>query len=82
MTADEAQFAEIFGVSDRFYDYNVPLFKKLKKFLAGAEQHDKEHSVKEEDEMLKQFFDARARYVKLKMSRNLSFFKQRKSRRL
>lgn len=63
LSLDEARFSEVHGVSDKFYEYNVPLFKKLKKFLVEAEKHDKDLSLKEEDEIKVQFFTARAKYV-------------------
>lgn len=63
LSTDEARFSDIHGVSDKFYEYNVPLFKKLKKFLTEAERNDKELSLKEEDELKVQFFSARAKCV-------------------
>lgn len=61
MTPDEARFSEVYGVSDKFFEYNMPLFKKLKKFLVEAEKHDKNRSLKEEDEIKSQFFANRAK---------------------
>lgn len=62
LTPDEARFTEVYGVSDKFFEHNVPLFKKLKKFLMEAEKNDREMSLIEEDEIHKQFLSARARY--------------------
>lgn len=63
MTADEARDTEVYGVSDKFFEHNVPLFKKLKKFLIDAEKTDTEMSLIEEDEIQKQFLTERAKYV-------------------
>lgn len=61
LTVDEAQFTAVYGVSDKFFDYNSPLFKKMKRFLSEAEQHDKQLSLEEEDEIKKQFLANRSR---------------------
>lgn len=52
----ETAFAEKYGVSNCFYDANVPMMKKLKKFFADTEKYYNETSLKESDVELSQFY--------------------------
>lgn len=60
-TVDEARFTEVYGVADKFYDHNISLMKKLKKFFIDGAKFEKERSVKSENEHLSDIYSARAR---------------------
>lgn len=53
---DDKVFAEKFGVSNCFYETNLPLMKKLKKFFADTEKYYNETSLKESDGELSEFY--------------------------
>lgn len=60
-SADEARFTDVHGVADKFYDSNVGLMKKFKKFLADAAKFEKERAEKADDEHLTEFYNARSK---------------------
>lgn len=60
-TADEERFTDVYGVADKFYDVNIPLMKKLKKFFIECAKFEKERSIKAEDQNQSDFYSARSR---------------------
>lgn len=58
---DEHRFTDVYGVADKFYDYNIPLMKKLKKFFIECAKFEKERSIKADDQNMADFFIARSR---------------------
>lgn len=60
-TADEERFTDVYGVADKFYDANIPLMKKLKKFFVDGAKFEKERSIKSDEQNLSDFFSARSR---------------------
>lgn len=44
------------GVADRFYEHNVPLMKRLKKFFSTVEAHYKAESLRTQDNALSSFY--------------------------
>lgn len=61
--ADEEQYTDAYGVSDKFYEHNVALMKKLKRFWIEAEKNDRDLASKASDEHESQFYSSRARLV-------------------
>lgn len=62
-TVDEQRFTDVYGVADKFYDFNIPLMKKLKKFFIDCAKFEKERSIKAEDQNVSDFYSARSRYL-------------------
>lgn len=60
-TADEERFTDVYGVADKFYDTNIPLMKKMKKFFIDCAKFEKERSIKSDDQNLTDFYSARSR---------------------
>ncbi|XP_055529929.1 ectopic P granules protein 5 homolog [Wyeomyia smithii] len=61
---DEERFATIFGISDRFYEYNVTLMKRIKKQLYEAECYYNAASVSESEERQLSFYNYCTRLFK------------------
>ncbi|XP_058811309.1 ectopic P granules protein 5 homolog [Topomyia yanbarensis] len=61
---DEERFAHLFGVSDRFYEYNVGLMKRVKIKLYEAECYYNAASVSETDESQLSFYNHCTRLFK------------------
>lgn len=60
-TSDEMRFNDLYGVADKFYEHNVPLMKKLKRYLVDAVKYDHDRSMQATDELQAQFLSARSR---------------------
>lgn len=60
-TSDEMRFNDLYGVADKFYEHNVPLMKKFKRYLVDAAKHDHDRSSKATGEVQAQFLSARSR---------------------
>lgn len=58
---DEVRFNDMHGVADKFYEHNVSLMKKLKRFLVDATKHSHDRSAEATDELQTQFLSARSR---------------------
>lgn len=58
LTPDEERYAETYGVADKFFEWNVPLMKKLKKFLIASETYFNQESLKAEDNLRTQFLSS------------------------
>lgn len=61
LTSDEARFTDVYGVADKFYENNVPLMKKLKKFFVDAAKFEKERATKSENQNQTDIFNQRSR---------------------
>lgn len=55
LTDDEARYSATNGVADRFYEHNVTLMKRLKKFFSTVEAHYKAESLRTKDNALASF---------------------------
>lgn len=60
-SADEQHFADAFGVADKFYDHNVSLMKRLKRFFADGAAFEAERSKGVDDEHQAEHYNSRAR---------------------
>lgn len=60
-TVDEERFTDAYGVADKFYDANIPLMKKLKKFFIDCAKFEKERSIKCDEQNFSDFYSARSR---------------------
>lgn len=54
-TPDEQRFVDTFGVADKFYEANVTLMKKLKKYFAAVEQYFHDESLRDNDAVRSHF---------------------------
>lgn len=62
-TSDEERFTDVYGVADKFYDANISLMKKLKKFFIDCAKFEKERAMKSDDQNASELFGARSRCV-------------------
>lgn len=56
LTEDETRFSATNGVADRFYEHNVALMKRVKKFFGTVEAHYKDESLRTTDNALASFY--------------------------
>lgn len=61
LTADEERFSDVYGVADKFYEHNIPLMKKLKRFFINGAIFETERTAKIEDQTMIDFYNARSR---------------------
>lgn len=62
-TPDEVRFNDMLGVADKFYEHNVSLMKKLKRYLVDAVKHDHDRSVKATEELQAHLLSGRSRLI-------------------
>lgn len=56
LSIDEQRYADTYGVADKFYECNLTLMKKLKKYFLNAEQFYNAESLKTDDEEIAQYY--------------------------
>lgn len=60
---DEHSFQQVFGVSDKFYDFNIPIMKKVKTQLKAAETlYENEATTHAQDNSLCYWYTNCAKY--------------------
>lgn len=60
-SSDEQHFANAFGVAEKFYDHNLSLMKRLKKFFADCAAFETERLKEVDGEQQIEFYSSRAR---------------------
>lgn len=61
LSADEQRFADIHGVADKFYECNISLMKKLKRFFVDGMKFERELAEKSEENIEKELHSARSK---------------------
>lgn len=67
LSADEQRFAESFRVADKFYEANIPLMKKLKKFFFEAESYHRDASLRDGESVASQLHNASSRFKYIRL---------------